>query len=279
MKSDTRQFQVGCELSYQVNGPSAFIMNVSAVTTETQRVLEESITVEPTTDLRECDNSGEDKRLHRFSAEAGPLVLRYSALVETHPHLEAGQDLTENLAGDLPTDVVQYLYPSRYCESDKLTKFATDEFGNLPSGYARVTGVCNWIHEHVEYLRGTTSPSTSAYDTVTQRAGVCRDFAHLAIALCRALGIPARFCAGYAIQLDPPDFHACFEAYLGQRWYFFDATRLTPQTGFVRIGTGRDAADTSFATLFGPVAFQEMTISMEHKSGPKPEFTTEAVSL
>src|SRR4029077_19493352 len=102
-----------------------------------------------------------------------------------------------------------------------------------------------------EYLRGATNPLTSAYDTATERAGVCRDFAHLRIAFCRAVAIPARFVAGYAFNLMPPDFHAYFEAYLDGRWYIFDATRLAPQTSFIRIGTVRDGAHTSFATFFG----------------------------
>ena len=102
-----------------------------------------------------------------------------------------------------------------------------------------------------------------AADTATERAGVCRDFAHLGITFCRALGIPARFVSAYAWQLDPPDFHACFEAYLGDRWYLFDATRLAPTNGLVRIGTGRDAADTAFATVFGAVQLNNLDVYIE----------------
>jgi transglutaminase-like putative cysteine protease len=101
-----------------------------------------------------------------------------------------------------------------------------------------------------------------AFDTVTERVGVCRDFAHLGIAFCRALNIPARFAAGYAYQLNPPDFHAYFEAFLGDRWYLFDPTRLVAKDGLIRIGTGRDAADISFATIFGPVSMEEMVLSV-----------------
>ena len=221
----------------------------------------------------------EEKRLHRFQAAAGPVTVRYSAEVEVTHRVEAGTEIPEIAPANLPSDVVPYLYPSRYCESDMLVRMALKEFGALQSGFSRVTGVCNWIHDNVEYLRGTTNPMTSAYDTATERAGVCRDFAHLAIAFCRAMAIPARFVAGYALHLDPPDFHACFEAYLGGRWYFFDATRLVPQTGFVRIGTGRDAADTSFATIFGPVTFRGMSIRMEQTGGEPAAFTTSAVGL
>ena len=111
--------------------------------------------------------------------------------------------------------------------------------------------ITDWIHENVEYLRGSTDSMTSAYDTVTQRTGVCRDFSHLGIALCRALNIPARYFSGYAYQLEPPDFHACFECFIGGSWVVFDATRLAHLNGLVRIGTGRDAADAAVASIFG----------------------------
>jgi transglutaminase-like putative cysteine protease len=144
-----------------------------------------------------------------------------------------------------------------------LARFATREFTNIESGFERLTRICNWIYEYVEYLQGTTNSSTSAFDTATQRAGVCRDFAHLGIALCRALGIPARFVSAYAYGLNPPDFHAHFEAFLGGRWILADPTRLSPQSSFIRIGQGRDAADTSFATIFGNAILTEMQISTE----------------
>ncbi|GAB4267487.1 MAG: hypothetical protein Kow0065_18090 [Methylomicrobium sp.] len=128
-----------------------------------------------------------------------------------------------------------------------------------------------------------SSSHTSAFDTATERIGVCRDFAHLGIAFCRALNIPARFVASYAYGLTTPDFHACFEAYLGDRWYLFDATRLAPQNGIVRIGTGRDAADVSIATIFGTVYMNDMRIFIEHvpdqSCSAKPRPTTQAIAI
>jgi len=144
-----------------------------------------------------------------------------------------------------------YLNPSRYCESDKLFRFAGEEFGHLLPGYSRVTAICNWTFEHLTYTPGSTGPTTTACDVLLQRTGVCRDYAHVAISLCRAMGVPARYVSGYAVNLQPPDFHGFFEAYLDGRWYLFDATRLAPVGGFVRIGTGRDAADVAFATIRG----------------------------
>lgn len=274
----SHQFRVGCELCYEVSGPSAFIFNVSVVNNRFQHVLEESFTCEPARQVEESRSPIEDKRHHRFTHESGALCVRYSALVEVRHHMRPPGQVIETPPGALPANVVPYLYPSRYCESDKLVRLALHEFGKLPPGFPRVTGICNWIFENVEYLRGATNPLTSAYDTATERAGVCRDFAHLGIAFCRAVAIPARFVAGYAFGLNPPDFHAYFEAFLDGHWYIFDATRLSPQTSFIRIGTGRDAADTSFATFFGPVAFSCMSVTMDPLDGHQPEFVTDAIS-
>jgi transglutaminase-like putative cysteine protease len=272
------RFHVGCELNYNVSGPSAFIFNVSVVGNDFQRVLEEAFVTAPHAPVDESRSPIEDKRLHRFCAIPGPLRVRYSATVDLSHFIGTADGVSETPPGALPANVVPYLYPSRYCEADKLVRLAAHEFGKLAPGISRVTAICNWIHDNVEYLRGSTDPSTSAYDTATERAGVCRDFAHLAIAFCRALQIPARFVSGYAFQLNPPDFHAYFEAYLGGRWYLFDATRLAPQTGFIRIGTGRDAADTSFATIFGPVTFASMKVTMDCLENNAPQFTADAIS-
>jgi transglutaminase-like putative cysteine protease len=138
----------------------------------------------------------------------------------------------------IPTEAMVFIYPSRFCQSDLLARLAKREFNQDESGFYRVTRICNWIFERVEYRLGTTTPTTSAFDTATQLVGVCRDFAHLAIAFCRSLGIPARFVSAYAYGLNPPDFHAHIEAFLGGRWILFDPTRLAPQSSFVRIGQG-----------------------------------------
>ena len=274
----TYHFQVGCDLNYNVTGPSAFIFNVSVVNNSFQRILTESFTTEPQLQIEESRSPIEEKRFHRLSAGAGPLRVRYAASVELSHYVQPADGVPETPPGALPADVVPYIYPSRYCEADILVRLARHEFSKLLPGFSRVTAICNWIHDNVEYLRGSTNPHTSAYDTATERAGVCRDFAHLAIAFCRAVAIPARFVAGYAYALEPADLHAYFEAYLDGRWYIFDPTRLAPQTGLIRIGTGRDAADTSFATLFGPVEFLSMKVAMESVDGKTPHYRTDAIS-
>ena len=161
---------------------------------------------------------------------------------------------------ELPVEVLPFLNPSRYCESDQLGQFAWREFSGVPSGHSRVQAIADWVNENISYISGTTDASSSACDVLIQRTGVCRDFAHVSITLCRALGIPARYVSGYAVGLEPPDFHGFFEAYLHDRWYLFDATKMAPVSGLVRIGVGRDAADTSFAIIVGQAELQSMSV-------------------
>jgi transglutaminase-like putative cysteine protease len=171
--------------------------------------------------------------------------------MEMTPEVASPTEVNETLTAHLPPDVLTYLNPSRYCESDLLARFAYEEFGNLYRGYSRVQAVCNWVCDQLDYTPGSTNGMTTAADVLLQRTGVCRDYAHLAIALCRGIGIPARYVAGYALNLQPPDFHGFMEAFLDGQWYLFDPTRLAFTSGLVRIGVGRDAADVSFATLNG----------------------------
>jgi transglutaminase-like putative cysteine protease len=141
--------------------------------------------------------------------------------------------------------------------------------------------VCNWIHDWIDYRRGTSDAHTSACDTLVDRAGVCRDFAHLGIALCRASGIPARFISVYAYRLQPVDFHAVFEAWLGGRWYLFDPTRQAALDGLVRIGVGRDAAEVSFASINGsaePTAM-DVHITPSDPENQSDRRTTDAISI
>jgi transglutaminase-like putative cysteine protease len=253
------EFQITCRLVYQVIGAASFLFNVAAVRNSFQRVITEDLTVTGAEPPKELLDGGQ--RLHRVAATNARLELLYNAVVLVEPEMLEDKGLDVAPLHELPLEALVFLYPSRFCQSDLLARFAIREFTNIESGFERLTRICNWIYEYVEYLQGTTNSSTSAFDTATQRAGVCRDFAHLGIALCRALGIPARFVSAYAYGLNPPDFHAHFEAFLGGRWIVADPTRRSPQSSFIRIGQGRDAADTSFATIFGNAALTEMQLS------------------
>jgi transglutaminase-like putative cysteine protease len=255
--------QVGCDLTYSVANPTSFLFNVAAARTDHQIISEESLQLNPNVNYETSNLGMEDIQVYRLYVEPGEFQLHYSARVDLHPEIYDPAGIAEAIYAQLPVEVLPYLNPSRYCESDRLLNFAARMFGNLQPGYSRVNAICDWINTNLTYQSGSTGPSTSACDVLIDRVGVCRDYAHLAIALCRALCIPARYVSGYAVNLQPPDFHGFFEAYLGSRWYLFDATRMAPIEGLVRIGTGRDAADASFATIIGSAKLTQMAVRAE----------------
>ena len=255
--------QVGCDLTYSVTNPTNFLFNVAAARTRHQIINAESFWLNPNIQYESSTLGTEDIQVYRLNVEPCDLQLQYRANVELRPEIYDTSWIIETGYSQLPNEVLPYLNPSRYCESDRLTHFALRMFGNVEPGFSRVTEICDWINNNLDYQPGSSGESTSACDVLIQRVGVCRDYAHLAIALCRALCIPARYISGYAVALQPPDFHGFFEAYLGSRWYLFDATRMAPVEGFVRIGTGRDAADASFATIIGEATLTYMAVWAE----------------
>ncbi len=192
----------------------------------------------------------------------GDVTLEYSASISLPDKRMPILKPIEHTALELPPDVLLYILPSRYCQSDRLVNMATDEFGDAQPGWVRVQTICEWIHKHITYQYGTSDSATSAYDTATQRAGVCRDFAHLGISFCRALGIPARYVSGYCLGLEPPDFHAWFQAYIDGRWVSFDATERQPRPALISIATGRDAADIPWSTFYGAGETTSMSIEV-----------------
>jgi transglutaminase-like putative cysteine protease len=256
------QFSVASQLFYDVRETTVFVLNVEAAALRNQKILSENLVLSPAVALDRHVLEG-GTRLVRAVVEPGVFEVAYVATIELEMHDADPASVSETPVAELPLEVMPFLNPSRYCQSDMLARFAHREFGSLPPGHQRVTAICNWIYENVDYLSGTTNSQTSAYDTMVQRAGVCRDFAHLGIAFCRALAIPARFASAYAWKLNPPDFHAVFECYLDGQWYLFDPTRKAALQGLVRIGVGRDAADAAFATLHGEVEMTGMTVSIE----------------
>jgi transglutaminase-like putative cysteine protease len=276
-------FAIGCSLAYSVNAPAALVFNLEAATHLSRQIIRsESLSVHPPLEPERFTAPETGNRFARFVVSPGSFRLDYRAEVTLDPLVQDPAAVGEFQAQDLPMTTLPHLYASRYCQSDQLLRFANRQFGREPSGYLRVTAICNWIYSNVDYISGSTDALTSAFDTVTQRAGVCRDFAHLGIALCRALGIPARYVSAYAWRLVPPDFHAVFEAYLsgpdGGGWYLFDPTRMTGADGLVRIGIGRDAADVAFCSIFGDVTSGPPQVWIDGPDTTRP-VTTAAVSL
>lgn len=169
------------------------------------------------------------------------------------------------LIDDLPDDVMHYLLPSRYCQSDvpEIGKLAMEIAGNFKPGYDQVEEIRKWIHQHVKYQYGVSNSFTTALDTAQSRIGVCRDFTHLAIALCRNLSIPARMTVGYLDKLQEMDLHAWFEVYIGGGWYTFDAVQPQTEGYRIEIAHGRDAADVAMITQFGNATLQSLHVEVE----------------
>ena len=251
--AEPRLFDVDCKLSYTLLDDTHFLFLVHALQGMDQEVVEESLRITPGFAHQLHADAALGHRTLRLMAPAGPLTVRYRARVcVRRPPPDRGA--AEWPIEALPHEVLPDLMPSRYCEVDRLASAANMMFGGVEPGLARVQAVSDWIHEHLEYRIGSTDTTTTACDVFLQRAGVCRDFAHLGVTFCRALNIPARVAVGYArFRNPPPDFHALFEAFIGGRWVLFDPTRMTDPQDLVRIAVGRDAGDVAFATLFGPV--------------------------
>jgi len=258
------KFDVFTQMEYYANSPGTLILNIHALRTPNQTVVTESFELDPYIKFEELIAEQGQNRLIRFEiTQPGNIKVTYNATVDNYYTITDHLHSEEILVAHLDKSILPYLYPSRYCQSDKLYRLANNLFGHIQHPFEKVMSLTNWITKNVQYLSGYSNAQTSAYDTITQQAGVCRDFAHLGIALCRALTVPARYFTGYAYHLKPADFHACFEAYLGGEWVLFDATNLVPLNGLVKIATGRDAAETAIANIFGDIYFNSMQVTCE----------------
>ena len=243
---------------------SHFIFQIELINTPEQRVISENLSLQPPAILRSYTHAPTGNRLTRADIPAGTLDVRYQATVDVVPPVYATDTLSEAPVSDIPSEFVHLLSPTRYCESDLLASAAQKMFSALPPGWARVEAIRAWIHDNVDYVVGSSDATTTACDVFVQRKGVCRDFAHLGITFCRALNIPARFVVGYIkFPEGAPDFHAVFEAWLGNQWVIFDATEMAAVEWLIRVGTGRDAKDVPFATIYGPARMLSMAPVVE----------------
>jgi len=205
-------------------------------------------------------------RCTRFLAQTGSLRLSNSTLIsDSGLPDEINPDAREIPVQDLPHDVIRYLYNSRYCEVDRFSVIALELFGAIPPGWSRVQAICDWIHSRVTFGYQYARPTKTALDVYTERFGVCRDFQHLAVTMCRALNIPARYVTGYLGDIGIPvtgimDFSAWFEVYLEHRWWAFDARNNQPRIGRILMAAGRDASDVAITTSFGMANLTHFTV-------------------
>lgn len=254
------KLRVRADLVYRFDPATDAIYQIQAAHWPGQHVLEERLETIPHVDFHEDQDAEFGARTLRAHLE-GEVALTYEALVDNGTLAGLPPGATQHDWGELPAEVLTYLWPSRYCPSDQFGRFVEREFGGT-SGGARVLAVLGWITEHVDYERGVSDSETTAARTFIDRAGVCRDFTHLGITLCRASGIPARAVSAFAHQLEPPDFHAIFEVWLSNGWWLVDPTGLAPIEGLVRIACGRDAADIAFLTTQGACQLVRQSVTV-----------------
>jgi transglutaminase-like putative cysteine protease len=198
----------------------------------------------------------------RFTLPRGDSVLTVEHEVEVADQIAVDRRAPRIPAGQLPDATLVYLLQSRYCPSDKMEERARAIVQGCAPGYPQAERISDWIRKHIAYRYGVSQESTCALDTLEQGAGVCRDFAHVGVALCRSLLLPARVVVGYLHGLEPMDMHAWYEVFLGGRWYSFDATQDEPRGGRVVVAHGRDAADVAFLSNYGPLEITRMDVSV-----------------
>ena len=240
------KLSIDAQLVYNFANDTQVIANLEASRTSDQAILSETLEIRPPTKSLSDTTPYGDRSIR--ASLSGDVTIRYRAVVENKLRQLLPASGLQHVWSDLPVEVLPSLLPSRFCPSDKFLRFAQREFAGAGDGVAKVMAILEWINLNVDYVAGVSDAQTTAEQTFVDRAGVCRDFTHLGITLARALGSPARAVSAYALQLDPPDFHAIFEVYLQNGWWLIDPTRRAPIEGIVRIGSGRDASDIAFLT-------------------------------
>jgi transglutaminase-like putative cysteine protease len=253
------RLHAGCQFSFETNAPTAATFMLRPRSAEGQWIVSEEYITEPCTPITEYID-GYGNLCQRLIVPKGQFSLCTSVITETADVIEVAPEAPFVPVEHLPSDVLNYLLPSRYCQSDVMAGLAWQIMEGAALGYAQVEAIRRWIFKHVKYCYGTSNSTTSAADTAQSRTGVCRDFAHLGIALCRSFNIPARMVVGYLYDLKPMDLHAWFEAFVGDQWYAFDATQPETSGNRIAIAYGRDAADVAFLTQFGILNLLKMRV-------------------
>jgi len=251
--------RLGYTLEYTFTQPTPVILTLTIHHSRSADLLEPDVLqTEPAVPLR-AYHDGFGNWCTRLVAPAGKFRIWSNALITDSGVADVVAPAARQLPVDeLPDDVLVYLLGSRYCETDLLSEVAWKRFEHTASGWQRVQAVCDFVNQHIEFGYAYASPTKTAFGVYSERRGVCRDYAHLAITLCRCLNIPARYCTGYLGDIGiapvdaPMDFAGWFEAYLDGAWYTFDARNNVPRIGRVLIARGRDAADVAIDTTFGP---------------------------
>jgi transglutaminase-like putative cysteine protease len=261
------KLRIGYELNYDFPQPTPVILVVNIHDTRAADIIvRDDPVAEPHTPIsRYHDSFG--NQCHRILAPTGQLRLTTDAVVsDSGQPDEVGWAAGQNTVQDLPEETLVFLLGSRYCETDLLSATAWQLFSSTVPGHPRVQAICDFVHWHIRFDYQMARATRSANEAFHERVGVCRDYAHLAIAFCRCMNIPARYCTGYLSDIGTPlphppgDFAAWFEAWIGGRWYLFDPRNNVPRIGRVLMARGRDASDVAIATTFGPNTLQSFRV-------------------
>lgn len=255
------KLKIQSHLDYHFAEPTDVLLQVEAAAIPEQRILTAHIDVSPCAHFARV--AAHDQIGDRIWVQAnGQMTVRYEATVSIERIVTDCLDLPRIEPRHLPGETVQYLMGSRYCPSDQFQMFVEGEFGGLDGG-ARIVAMRDWIEDKFSYVPGVSNAATTALETFVQRQGVCRDYAHVLITLARASGIPARIASVYALGVQPQDFHAVAEVFLGGEWHLVDATGMAEEGAMAKIGVGRDAADVSFLTAYGLATLNSQQVLVE----------------
>ena len=252
-----------CDLTFYIPTSTPFVLMLRPRSGAQQWIAREEYRIEPSVPVFEFTDAY-GNLCQRLTAPAGVFKVFTSAEVMTADSIDQCPGAPFIEIQNLPDIVLSYLLPSRYCESDRFHDLASEITAGHTLGYDQVRAIVNWLRNNITYAPDSSETLLSAAETNIRQVGVCRDLAHLGIALCRSLSIPARMVVGYLYRLEPMDLHAWFEAFVGGRWYTFDATQVYMKGGYVAVGYGRDAADVAIFNQFGPAAYPEaQTVRVE----------------
>ncbi|MBN8711540.1 MAG: transglutaminase family protein [Verrucomicrobia bacterium] len=258
--------RVGCKVDYETSVETPVLVVFKPRQDEFQSIRQESMRFDPDLSATEFEDDHQNI-VYRLTLRPGLNTIQYDAIVKVPGVAEDFYWLDEPVPPYLlPASVLRYTLPSRYCDSDKLLDFAWDHFGHLEHGLPRVLGICQWLHDHIEYRTFSGDSSLSAFGVIQRGYGVCRDLAHAVVALCRTFNLPARYVSGFVPDIgfqdpgSPNDFHAYCEVFLGGRWQIFDARYNTPRIGRIRIASGYDAVNCAFTTLYGQADLKQFDV-------------------
>jgi transglutaminase-like putative cysteine protease len=265
------KLRVGYQLVYSCPQPTPMLLMLNTHSSNVNAVLiADRLVVDPPVPMHQYYDSFGNLCSRLITPSEGHLSLSTEALLDVpDTHEVLPEDGTQHHVEELPNECLQFLLGSRYCETDLLSATAWHLFGGIAPGRARVQAICDYVHGHISFDYKTARPTRTAFEAHQETIGVCRDYAHLAVALCRCLNIPARYCTGYIsdVNLPPPyasqDFCAWIEAYLGGTWQVFDPRNNAPRTGRVLMARGRDATDVALSNTFGPAALVSFAVLCE----------------